>query len=309
MERDYKIDGLKSLMIFLVVLGHIHGYNDYGLRVTQLIFSFHMPVFVFLSGLLTSINPNKEKRWKWLKQTFLLFVFAQAAHVLLGLAMGETISWKVLICPEFAMWYLLCLMYWRISVWALFKNTNEITLLCCSFVLAILSGIIPVDYEFSFQRAFAFYPFFVLGIVFKKRNLMTKIEKVPVGYAITVLIIGLIVAYLLPWGSYMPKFHYLSWTKPIIRIIQTSLALCLCLSIIRLSRNRVVEKMTFLGQYSLWIYIGHTFVIRLYDKCFSLRLDLIGAIIMALLICFGFGLLAYGYAQLKRNKKLKAPSK
>ena len=43
MERDLHIDGLKFLMIFLVVLGHL-SYEDYGLEINKMVYSFHMPI-------------------------------------------------------------------------------------------------------------------------------------------------------------------------------------------------------------------------------------------------------------------------
>lgn len=305
MNRDLKIDGLKSLMIFLVVLGHIHGYNDYGLNVTRIIFSFHMPVFVFISGFLTPLHPSKEKKMAWLKHTFFIYLFAQIAHVVLGCILGKDLSWRMIICPEYALWYLLCLIYWRISVWTIFENKNDIFLLGCSVFLALLSCFVPLDSEFSFQRAFAFYPFFILGLVFKKRGLMSRMEKIHIWYAVIVLLIGLVIAYFLPW-KYMPKNHCVSWMSLFARFVQSFLALCLCLSIIRLSRTRIFEKLAFGGQYTLWIYIGHTYLIRIFDNYFSIKLDLIGAIIMALLICFGIGLIAYGYMRV-RNSQRKEP--
>ena len=52
-ERDYFFDNLKAVLIFLVVLGHfllpIHGRN-YLVVVKRLIYVFHMPLFVFVSG-------------------------------------------------------------------------------------------------------------------------------------------------------------------------------------------------------------------------------------------------------------------
>ena len=68
MNRDLKLDAIKFIMIFLVVLGHL-GYNDYGLGINRVIYSFHMPVFIFLSGYFTSQNTNREKQTKWLKHT------------------------------------------------------------------------------------------------------------------------------------------------------------------------------------------------------------------------------------------------
>lgn len=52
-ERDYFFDNLKAVLIYLVVLGHfllpIRGANPL-VEVKRLIYVFHMPLFVFVSG-------------------------------------------------------------------------------------------------------------------------------------------------------------------------------------------------------------------------------------------------------------------
>ena len=83
LKRDSSIDALKAVMVFLVVLGHTGGYDP---LIRKVIYSFHMPVFVFLSGYLTSSGTPKEKRRKWFIKTVLIYACAQAAHVLLGFA-------------------------------------------------------------------------------------------------------------------------------------------------------------------------------------------------------------------------------
>lgn len=188
-ERDLRFDGLKFIMIFLVVLGHL-GYNDYGLGINGAIYAFHMPVFIFLSGYFTSLSAhNNHKQWQWLKKTFLIYIFAQLTHFLLRVSLiyGESImqsksfnlsvfSWKVFVSPELALWYLICLIYWRIAIWKVFNKVNDITLLIFSIVLLVIGGIIPIDHNFAFQRALSFFPFFALGIVFKKRNLIDRLQ-------------------------------------------------------------------------------------------------------------------------------------
>lgn len=60
MERDLRLDGLKFFLIFLVVLGHLH-FNDYGIWIGYYIYSFHMPVFVLLSGFFRLLIQKKKR--------------------------------------------------------------------------------------------------------------------------------------------------------------------------------------------------------------------------------------------------------
>lgn len=163
MQRNLKIDGLKFVLIYLVVLGHLP-FQDYGLNLVRMLYSFHMPMFVFLSGYLTNSKFNPAHHLKWLKNTIIIFMCAQAAHIILAGVLGLDSSFltsshfdlKRLFCPQFALWYLLCLMYWRIMDWAVFNKMDDLVLFIGSWLLAILSGFIPVGEFLSFQRAFSF---------------------------------------------------------------------------------------------------------------------------------------------------------
>lgn len=57
-SRSVLIDVLKGIGIILVVLGHIT-FGDQLVR--KIIFSFHMPLFFFLSGVVTR-NPDSKKK-------------------------------------------------------------------------------------------------------------------------------------------------------------------------------------------------------------------------------------------------------
>ena len=316
-KRDLKLDGLKFIMIFLVVLGHL-SYNDWGLGVSKIIYSFHMPVFVFLSGYFTSLNTNHDKQNKWLRKTLSIYIIAQFVHFILSIGFGlgkmllehvpfdsSIISWEVIISPYLALWYLVCLIYWRLSVWYLLPKTNDIALLLISLGLALVSGFIPIDHEFAFQRAFSFFPYFVLGLVFKKHNLLVKLDELPYVHVLFGLVVGLIVSKFLP--IYMPKFHYLNWHDLLLRLEQTCLGAFLCLCIIKVTHIDSIERFAKYGVYTLWIFIGHTYLIRIGEKAFPLlgiSLNLIGALLLAALYCLVFYFMASLY-QSKKQKKIE----
>ena len=90
MIRNSNLDGLKFLMMLLVVLGHL-GYEDYGIGVTKVIYSFHMPVFVFLSGYFTSIT-NKEKFFNRLRTFLLIYFIAQSTQYIFNVVCGKIIQ-------------------------------------------------------------------------------------------------------------------------------------------------------------------------------------------------------------------------
>ena len=277
MKRDIRIDFLKGIMIYLVVLGHIGGYSP---DIRKLIYSFHMPVFVFLSGWLTSFNRTRGEQDKWFRNTFIIYAAAQAGHILMSFVIAGVsgimhgtqpdvsfLSWRLLIVPEPILWYLVSLIIWRFIAWRIFRGRRCATFVILSVVLALASGFVPLDREFSFQRTFAFLPFFAMGVAFRKENLMPRLQKVPPLLAVAMFAAALAVAYLLPW-NYQPKVHYADYEGLAIRAVQTVMATLLCFSAIRLPLGKAGNSYLYrtvaeCGKYTLWIYIGHSFLNRL----------------------------------------------
>ena len=63
--RDFHIDNIKGVLIFLVVLGHMLGYlqethSAFATGVRTFIYFFHMPGFIFMSGYLAKGFLTKE---------------------------------------------------------------------------------------------------------------------------------------------------------------------------------------------------------------------------------------------------------
>lgn len=319
-QRDKKIDGLKFVLIFFVVLGHLQ-YDDYGLELNKMIYSFHMPVFVFLSGYLTSLKSDKEKQIAWVKQTAIIFIFAQIGHICIGvffrmtsliqsgsISYNHLLSFNDFIAPKFALWYILCLIYWRIMIWHLLPKMNDVLLLFIACILSILVGVIPISETLSFQRAFSFFPFFVLGIVFKKRKLTDKLDKIHLVIPIIIMVIGLYLSRELP--LFQPREHYENWNDVVLRVSQSIIGLLLCLSVFRLSRkSKVIEMFSQYGIYTLWIYIGHTFFITIERNIlpqFEITYNVFLALIIATFYCSIFIIMAKCYKVKKECKRLRA---
>ena len=256
--RDKQFDGLKFILIFLVVWGHITNPNYDQLWTTRFIYSFHMPVFIFLSGYFSSTKISWENLWKWTKKIMLIYLIAQTIHNGLAFIICKQVerSRLLYIEPQFAMWYLMSLVFWRYSLKLVADKLNDHVILGLSFVLAVLVGFIPINTVFSFQRNFTFLPFFVLGYVFKKHGLIHSLEKKPYWLFIIIFLVSMVGVRYLP--IYMPNKHYGS--IPIF-LAQTILGLVLCVTIIRLSRIKLMEYFADYGKYTLWIYIGHTFLV------------------------------------------------
>ena len=64
MKRDARIDNLRGVLIFLVVLGHLYDTVRFPTSVfqTAVIYSFHVPAFAFVSGVCFKYRGQDDRR-------------------------------------------------------------------------------------------------------------------------------------------------------------------------------------------------------------------------------------------------------
>lgn len=175
MHRDYCIDALKMLLIVLVIYGHIpllDGLINGGTSIecdpitwtaVKGVYAFHMPLFVLISGYFTKRRIFREQVTKSLSLLRLFLIFHSLDLFLNWFNSGVIPGWHELIYPGFALWYLLCLFYWRILVCLIPKNWDERKVIIMSVVISLLIGFVPIYGELGLHRFFSFMPFFLIG--------------------------------------------------------------------------------------------------------------------------------------------------
>jgi fucose 4-O-acetylase-like acetyltransferase len=167
-EKDHRIDTIKGLLIILVVLGHIIGICGYGViceNIWQIIYVFHMPLFILISGYLTTIKPISVF-WKSLNRIVVPLLIFQLLFVFIAVVIfRNAFSISYLITPFWILWYLLSLAFWRIMIQFTPKILLSLPLLylIIATVIAIFGGLMPYGRILSIQRTFSFYPFFLFG--------------------------------------------------------------------------------------------------------------------------------------------------
>lgn len=166
MNRDISLDTLKGFLILLVILGHLIGsLSTLEGAIWNWIYTFHMPLFVLISGYFS--RRDKLKLSSIIKP---LLVF-QFINALLLLALGKSFSVSFLLVPYWTLWYLLSLVFWRIILrYTPQRILNKpYLLLSLTFVGALFIGtFLPHGRIFSIQRTISFLPFFLMGYYFKE---------------------------------------------------------------------------------------------------------------------------------------------
>ena len=167
-ERDYFFDNLKAVLIFLVVLGHfllpIHGDNPL-VVVKRLIYIFHMPLFVFVSGYFAKkIYKNGQYNFKkilYLIKAYVLFVIAiQIVYAICGFEDFVEINF---FSQSGAPSYLFAMIVWYLTI-PLIRRCRPLPVISVNIGLALVAGYFKNVGDFlCLSRILVFGPFFYIG--------------------------------------------------------------------------------------------------------------------------------------------------
>ena len=175
-ERDYYFDNVKAVLIFLVVLGHfllpIHG-KSFLVVIKRLIYVFHMPLFVFVSGYFAkNIYRNGQYNFKkilYLIKAYIIFVVAiQVVYEICGFRSFGEINF---FSQSGAPWYLFAMIVWYLLI-PVIRKFRPVPVIAVSIVLALVAGYIKEIGDFlCLSRILVFGPFFFLGYYMEKSTL------------------------------------------------------------------------------------------------------------------------------------------
>ncbi|WP_157250511.1 acyltransferase family protein [Nonomuraea typhae] len=169
-KRDPYLDNVKFVLIALVVVGHslVPTLNTDSSRSLYIyIYMFHMPLFVLISGYLSRNFWNSNAKTNKLVDTFVIpYVIVEVGYAVLRTAVGQ--KWSLtIIDPAWLNWYLLALLFWRLStpVWKRMKFPIPVAI-----AIYLFAGFSQITGDFSMDRFFGLLPFFVIGLVMKPEH-------------------------------------------------------------------------------------------------------------------------------------------
>ncbi|GAA0927502.1 acyltransferase family protein [Nonomuraea longicatena] len=169
-KRDPYLDNVKFVLIALVVVGHslVPTLNTASSRALYVfIYMFHMPLFVLISGYLSRNFWNSNAKTNKLVDTFVIpYVIVELGYAGLRTALGQ--KWSLtIIDPAWLNWYLLALLFWRLSapVWKRMRYPIPV-----SIAIYLFAGYSQISGDFSMDRFFGLMPFFVIGLVMQPEH-------------------------------------------------------------------------------------------------------------------------------------------
>lgn len=281
-HRDYKFDIIKLFLITLVVYAHIPlldgllpdtfvcNYDVVYSHSVKGIYAFHMPLFVFISGYFTKRKDVKEAFFGSRKLLWYLCVFQILDLIIRYAITNKMPSLRACVSPCFALWYLLCLFYWRILLSLIPQSLSRHIVMVSSVLLSVLAGFVPIGGELGFQRFFSFMPYFMTGYYYGKdiiKVFENKIYTLPPHTQQIILIF--LFALIFAAASFNPLwldcivFPYRECQWSVVRIgflVYSSFLSVLIMCIF--SRKRWPKsELTYLGSNTLLIYLLHPYIL------------------------------------------------
>ncbi|CAL9421919.1 hypothetical protein SUDANB58_01867 [Streptomyces sp. enrichment culture] len=190
-QRDAFFDNAKFLAIVLVGLGHAWGQILDGNRSVEtlyrVVYTFHMPAFIIISGYFSrgfDMSPRRVKRLiTGVAVPYVVFEVAYSLHKrFVDHDPQHDIS---LLDPTYLLWFLCALFVWRLTtpIWKTVRRPLPIAL-----GIALLASMAPtIGNDLNMQRVLQFLPCFVLGLMMRPehfrmvRRRSVRILSVPVA--------------------------------------------------------------------------------------------------------------------------------
>lgn len=301
-NRYYKYDTLRFLLIFLVIIGHemelfLNGRVVY---LYKIIYTFHVPALMFITGKFAKFD--KKRILKHLCFPYIVFqaLYLWFAAVFIS---NSEISFQFT-TPYWILWYLLAAIFCYSIIPFLPSKTSgyAVGVVIGSFVLAILAGYeITIGYYLSLSRFIVFLPFFLCG--YYQTTIVRVInEKIIIKTPVVVLLSFLIIFagefYIIrsdvPTGLLYGSTGYemcgsFAMTRAIVQITALAWIVLLC-SIIP---NAKIPFVSALGTNTMSVFVLHGFVIRILGKHDFFHFTQVwnlfaaGMIVIVLFVCLG----------------------
>ena len=280
--RNLRVDGLKFFLVCMVVLGHCIQPFRYDSMVLGgmygIIYSFHMPLFVILSGYFFRVDDLAKEAWRCLR-LFETFVVVTLVFWLLS---GMSYTWPLVRIGSCPSWYLFSLVCWRaIGNLALKKMPFK-----CLFALSALASVMLYivlnvgEGMFGIMRTVQFFPYFLFGYALSLRIINLETPKSSFLYVIATMSIFVFMLYP-TYAIHTQEFQnvgILHWSKMFGVNILGAAEVFLFVKIASIAMSYAVWRIvklpdcvTYYGKYTLLVFIVHTmFLPLMYRFCESL---------------------------------------
>lgn len=281
-KRIYKWDNLKCFLIVMVVVGHfVNQYapiSDTMKSISLFIYSFHMPLFIFLSGLLQKKWDEKHP-FQWDKPIYYIMIGYTLKFCIYGIKLffhqKAVFQWFE---DTGIPWYMFAMAAFMVIAY-LIKELPLWFVLPISIMTACLAGYDPKIGSFLYlSRIIVFFPFYYTGYCLNLKTLQECLDKTWIKCLSAIFLTDAVLytmAKIEDTYSYIRLFTgrnayeliHVESCGAIHRLLFYAIAFLMGIAIISLAPDCRVPIMGTIGKRTLTIYFWHRLI--LYVLTFS----------------------------------------
>lgn len=261
-QRLQYIDRLKGLAIILVVMGHVFGFSQPDDGIIAFIYTFHMPLFMFLSGLVAVPPKPRKLLVKWRRFLVPFFVVGLS----FAFYRGFTVAGFFRDGSKCGYWYLwvLAIFYLALSAFRFVGKGRrglvaDVVLFIAIYAVffGILRGFRVVGYNdiFSINLCVDMLPFFIFGYFARKYGFFDVVRRFPVIAGVSAIVYMVAFVAIEFYGCKSMIVYNLSGLAMVIVLVYA-------FSARERSSSAIERQLGLAGRYSLEIYVLHYFFIQ-----------------------------------------------
>lgn len=297
MSRNAYFDNAKFILIMLVVFGHviqpfIHDQAYVNTLYTWM-YTFHMPVFIFLAGFFAKGSGDKKYLLNLAKKLVIPYLIFQTLYTVYYFSIDKS-GWMTegMFYPQWSLWFLISLFCWHVLLaWS--KKVRPSYSIPIAIAVGVLIGYFDqVGAAFSLSRTFVFFPYFLIGYTVSEAQVMKLKRRYVQGISLVVLVgVGFAIARMpeIPVDWLLQSKSYSALGVEVFgafgRLGVYTLALLMGMAVLAcIPRRRFA--FTPLGERTLYVYLLHGFIVQ-YFRVFDWfhvdsLLDVLGLALLSL---------------------------
>ena len=211
-ERCGYIDVVKALTIYLVVLGHVIQFWQYQDcwwtdRVFLLIYSFHMPLFMMVSGLVVGMYRKTTPYLLFIRKRFVQLIVPYLSWAFIDVLRKDNFDCCMIFTyPNNFLWFLWALFFISIMVEACL-NINKAYIRCFRYIILLIVMLVLKKIfgsMFAIDKISLYLIFYILGVELGKRKYKESLIK----KAAWLFPIWFLMAFIYKWGGQYAQCYF-----------------------------------------------------------------------------------------------------